>query len=86
VGTANGHTAQVTVHICEGGVWGATFNPALVNESQWGTGIFSASNCQEMHIILTPNVAFQAAGYTNLEYDPVRLTNPLAPCPSALPD
>jgi len=86
VGTAQGNTVNVDVFITEGAVWGNDFDPADVNESQWGTGTFSFSHCGAMHMSLMPNAAYQIAGYTNLSYDLIRLTNPLAPCPMALPD
>jgi len=85
VGTTNGDSVDVDVYITEGGLWGAAFNPALVNESEWGTGMISASNCESIHMVLTPNATYQALGYTALEYDLVRLTVPWAPCPIANP-
>jgi len=86
LGTSNGSTTPVTVYSYDGGRWGAAFDPNLVNESQWGTGTFTTSNCRTIHMMLAPNVAFQLAGYTDIEYDMMRLTTPLAPCPMALPD
>jgi hypothetical protein len=81
VGTANGDTAEVEVFITEGGQWGDNYDPALVTESQWGTGTFTASSCDAMHMALVPSAEFQAAGYTALMYDLMRLTTPAAPCP-----
>ena len=80
VGTVNGDRAEVEVFITEGGRWGDNFDPALVNESQWGTGTFTASSCSAMHMTLMPNAEFRALGYTDLEYDLIRLTTPAAPC------
>ena len=81
VGTVDGDTAEVEVFITEGGLWGDDFDPALVSESQWGTGTFTASSCDSMHMSLMPNAEFQASGYTDLAYDLIRLTTPSVPCP-----
>jgi hypothetical protein len=81
VGTVNGDTVDVDVFITEGGLWGENFDPALVNETQWGTGTFSASSCDAMHMSLMPNAQFQDMGYTDLMYDLIRLTTPAVPCP-----
>jgi hypothetical protein len=85
VGNADGNSADVDVFITEGGLWGQDFDPGLVNESQWGTGTFTSGNCGNVHMQLKPNVAHQIAGFTDLEYDLIRLTVPLAPCPVANP-
>jgi len=78
----NDGTADVDVYITEGAMWGAGFDPSDVNETQWGTGTFVADNCGKMHMALMPNATYQNAGYTNLEYDLVRLVGtPLVPCP-----
>jgi hypothetical protein len=81
VGPVNGNSADVEVFITEGGMWGDDFNPALVNETQWGTGTFSADDCSTIHMALMPNAEFQALGYTDLAYDLMRLTTPAIPCP-----
>jgi hypothetical protein len=81
VGTVNGDTAEVEVFITEGGQWGDAYDPALVNELQWGTGTFTASSCDAMHMALMPNAEFQGMGFTDLMYDLVRLTTPAVPCP-----
>jgi hypothetical protein len=86
VGPVSGDTAQVDVFITEGGMWGDDFDPALVTETQWGTGTFTASSCEAMHMALMPNEQFQGAGYTNLMYDLIRLTTPSVPCPIDNPD
>lgn len=80
VGTVEGETAEVDVFITEGGVWGDGFDPALVTETQWGTGTFTASSCDAMHMALAPNADYQTLGYTALEYDLIRLTTPAVPC------
>ena len=81
VGTVNGDRAEVEVFITQGGVWGDNYDPALVSESQWGSGTFTASSCDAMQMALMPNAEFQALGYTDLMYDLARLTTPLVPCP-----
>jgi hypothetical protein len=80
VGTASGSTADVDVFITEGGLWGDNYDPALVSESQWGTGTFTVDSCDSMAMELKPNAAFEAKGYAYLMYDLVRLTTPAAPC------
>jgi hypothetical protein len=81
VGPVTGNTAEVDVFITDGGMWGDNFDPALVNETQWGTGTFTASGCDAMHMFLMPNAEFQGMGYTNLAYDLMRLTTPALNCP-----
>jgi predicted CXXCH cytochrome family protein len=82
VGTVNGDTVEVDVFITEGGLWGDDYDPSLVVESEWGSGTFTASSCEAMHMSLMPNAAFQGMGYTDLMYDLMRLTTPAAPCPA----
>jgi len=82
----NDGTVDVDVYITEGAVWGAGFDPSDVNETQWGTGTFTADHCGRIHMSLMPNAAHQNAGYTNLEYDLVRLAGePIVPCPLVNP-
>ena len=86
VGPVSGSTAEVDVFITEGGTWGEAFDPAAVNETQWGTGMFMANSCGSISMALMPNAEFQGKGYSDLEYDLVRLTTPVLPCPLAGPD
>ena len=81
VGTVVGNRVDVDVYITDGGIWGPNFDPALVSESQWGTGVFTANDCARVQMELTPNAQYQALGYTTLTYDLSRLTTPLVPCP-----
>lgn len=83
VGTPDGDTVEVDVFITEGegGVWGDAFDPDNVDQPQWGTGTFTAESCELIHMMLTPNQSYQNEGYTNLEYDLVRLTTPAIACP-----
>lgn len=86
VGPVAGDSAQVDVFITDGGVWGDDFDPESVSESQWGTGTFTGNSCGSIHMALMPNAEFQAQGYTNLEYDLVRLTTSLIACPFNSPN
>jgi hypothetical protein len=86
VGTVDGDTTEVDVFITQGGLWGDEFDPALVNETRWGTGTFTASSCDAMHMTLMPNVEFQDMGYTDQMYDLIRLTTPAVPCPIENPN
>lgn len=84
VGPANGNTAEVTVYIYDGASWGDDFNPADVNEVEWGTGVFVAHSCASVSMSLTPNAGAVADGFTNLEYDLKRVTTPATACPVAV--
>jgi DNA-binding beta-propeller fold protein YncE len=86
VGTVIGDTVEVDVFITEGGQWGDAYDPALVIESQWGSGTFTASSCDDMHMSLMPNAEFQAMGYSDLMYGLSRLTTPAVPCPMENPN
>ena len=86
VGPVEGDTVEVEVFITEGGMWGDDFDAALVSESQWGTGTFIANSCDSIHIALVPNAEFQSSGYTDLEYDLIRLTTPSVACPQQSPN
>lgn len=46
VGPVSGDSADVDVFITDGGLWGDNFDAALVNETQWGTGRFTALGCE----------------------------------------
>jgi plastocyanin len=81
VGTPDGDSVTVDVFITDGGVWGDDFDPDDIVETQWGTGEFSASDCESITMTLTPNGEYAAMGYTVLSYDLVRLTTPEIPCP-----
>ena len=81
VGPVDGDTAEVDLFITDGGLWGDNFDPALINETQWGTGTFTGSSCDSMQMSLMPIAEFQDMGYTNLAYDLTRLTTPALPCP-----
>ena len=81
-GPADGNTAQFTLFLPEGAKWGAAFNPADRNETEWGTGTFSFTSCGSGHIALAPNAVMLANGFTALEYDINRdLLIPAVTCP-----
>ena len=86
VGDIVGNVAEVNVFITEGPQWGAAFDPNDVNESQWGTGTFTATSCNTVSMVLNSNAQYEAMGYTDLAYELKRLTVPAAPCPMDLPD
>jgi len=81
VGQVINGEAEVTVYIYEGPSWGAGFDPAELVETEWGTGLFTASSCSSLSMTLTPNATFEGQGYTQLGYDLVRLTTSAIPCP-----
>ena len=81
VGSVVDGVAMVDVYITEGGTWGEDFDPNDVQETQWGTGVFSTDDCDMVHMLLIPNAQYVAQGYTNLEYDMTRLVSPVLPCP-----
>jgi hypothetical protein len=81
VGQVINGEAVVDVYIYEGPSWGAGYDPADWVETQWGTGLFTASSCGLISMTLTPNANFAAQGYTAISYDMTRLTNSAIPCP-----
>jgi len=82
VGPVDGDTAEVDVFVYDGPTWGEGFNSADANEQPWGTGVFTASSCGSVSMMLSPNTDAQALGFTELAYDLVRVTTPAMPCPS----
>jgi hypothetical protein len=85
VGPVNGNTAALNVYITEGGIWGNDFDPQDVTETQAGTGLVTAYHCGLIHLALNPNPEYEALGYTDIEYDMVRLEPPAGPCPVEFP-
>jgi plastocyanin len=81
VGTPDGDSVEVDVFITDGGVWGDDFDPDDIVESEWGSGVFTASSCELISMTLTPNAEYAALGYTVVSYDLVRLTTPKIDCP-----
>ncbi len=73
--------AAVDVFIYSGPMWGPDFDPADLVESQWGTGRFTASSCDAVSMVLTPNATFAGMGYTEIAAGLSRLTSSAVPCP-----
>jgi len=73
--------AVVDVYIYEGPMWGPGYDPADWVETQWGTGLFTASSCDAISMVLTPNPTFVSEGYSALSSELVRLTDSAIPCP-----
>jgi hypothetical protein len=74
----DGITANVTVYITSGRVWGNDFDPASGETVEWGTGSFTFADCDSGSITLTPNATYVAAGFTELTYDITRDDFPVA--------
>ena len=74
----DGITANVTVYITSGRMWGDDFDPADGETDEWGTGTFTFADCDSGSITLTPNATYVAAGFTELTYDITRDDFPVA--------
>jgi sugar lactone lactonase YvrE len=81
VGDVSGDTAEVTVYITKDGRWGSDFNPDDVDTIEWGSGLFKAGGCGAVSMSLRPNAAYKGLGYTDMDYELIRLTTSLLPCP-----
>jgi len=82
-GPAVGNQVVVEFEITGGALWGANFDPADVTRTTWGTGTFTFPSCGAGHILLLPNSAMQADGFTDLEYDIARdVLTPGIKCPT----
>jgi cytochrome c553 len=68
-GAINGNTAEFTLFIPQGAMWGTAFDPDDRTEIPWGSGTFSFTSCAAGHIALAPNTVMLGNGFTNLEYD-----------------
>ena len=78
-----GMTADVTVSITEGRMWGAAYDPADGATTSWGTGAFEFPACDVGTFTLTPNAGSIAAGFTELTYPLSRdLTVSKIACPN----
>jgi mono/diheme cytochrome c family protein len=69
-GIIDGNTAEITMTIPEGAMWGADFDPADLASPRptWGTGTFTFASCSAGTISLVPNTDMQTLGFTNLAY------------------
>jgi hypothetical protein len=81
IGTINGNMAELDVFITDGGLWGDDFDPGLVQETRFGTGLLSSGNCEAIRLTVEPNPDYQAQGFTAQEFDLGRLGVPASPCP-----
>ncbi|HLF30984.1 MAG TPA: hypothetical protein VI566_08150 [Xanthomonadales bacterium] len=81
-GPVNGDSAEVTVYITDDALWGDDFDPDDVDLEVWGSGLFVANSCGSISMSLAPNSTYQSRGFTDLEYDLVRVTTPAVDCPS----
>jgi cytochrome c2 len=68
-GEIDGNTAEITMTIPEGAMWGADFDPADSAVTPWGTGTFTFTSCGAGNVALVPNVDMQGRGFTDLSYD-----------------
>jgi len=68
-GEIDGNTAEITMTIPEGAMWGADFDPADSTVTPWGTGTFTFTSCGAGNVALVPNVDMQGRGFTDLSYD-----------------
>jgi mono/diheme cytochrome c family protein len=67
-GTATGNTADITLVMPAGAMWGADFNPGDNVETPWGTGTFTFTSCDSGQMALAPNAEMQSNFFTHLEY------------------
>jgi len=75
-GDVDGSVAVIEFHITDDGIYGAGFDPLLVNRYYWGTGTFSFSECSTGVAELIPTTAF-AGQFETLVTDITRLTVPV---------
>ena len=70
-GKIDGNTAEITMIIPEGAMWGADFDPADLADPRtpWGTGTFTFTSCGAGNVALVPNMDMQGRGFTDLSYD-----------------
>jgi cytochrome c2 len=67
-GTAIGNTAEITLVMPAGAMWGDDFDPQDRIETPWGSGTFTFTSCDSGHMALAPNAAMQNNFFTALEY------------------
>jgi hypothetical protein len=80
--SADGTTANVDVFMPEGGQWGDDFDPDDVSATPWGSGVFSFPACGSGTVMLTPNAAMQAIGFTEVSFELTRTLEPGVACPT----
>ena len=75
-GNVDGSVAVIDFYVTEGGFYGSGFDPALVNEVHWGTGIFTFTECATGSVDIMPNVEFSAE-FEDMTTEITRLTVPV---------
>ncbi len=80
VGAIDGDTATVNFEAPTGAMWGMNFDPADVNKTPWGTGVFTFT-CESGTAVLTPNANMMGMGFTDLNYVMARITETDIACP-----
>jgi len=78
IGTGNvdGSVAVIDFYVTEGGMYGSSFDPALVERNHWGTGIFTFSECATGVADIMPNENY-SADFEDMTTDITRLTVPV---------
>jgi hypothetical protein len=67
-GTAVGNSAEVTLVMPAGAMWGDDFDPGDNVETPWGTGTFTFTSCGSGQMALAPNAEMQNNFFTALQY------------------
>ena len=75
-GQVDGGVAVVDFYFAEGGIYGSGFDPDLVNEVRWGTGIFTFTECATGVADIMPDLEF-ATEFEDLTTNITRLTVPV---------
>ncbi len=75
-GNVNGSVAVIDFYIAEGGIYGSGFDPELVNEVHWGTGIFTFTECATGVADIMPDLEFSAE-FEDMTTAITRLTVPV---------
>ena len=75
-GHVDGSVAVIDFYVTEGGIYGSGFDPELVNEVHWGTGIFTFSECATGVADIMPDPEF-AVEFEELTTSITRLTVPV---------
>lgn len=83
VGTPDGESVNLEMFITEGGMWGADFDPADVNQIPWGSGVVTSGGCDSLSMTLSPNQTYLDEGYAEFTFDLIRLTTSLIECTGA---
>ncbi len=68
----SGTSITLNVLLTDGAMWGADFDSADVNSTDWGEATFDFPTCSSGSVSLVPNDAMVAAGYSDLSYELTR--------------